>query len=170
MPVTHDRLLEIYLADHLAAATAGGALAQRAARNNEGNQTGEFLRRLTAEIEADERTLRQVVARFGFEPSKAKQAVAWAGEKLGRLKLNGQLRGYSPLSRVLELEALLVGITGKLALWESLQQLPDVDRSLHGVDLEQLVDRAKQQRREVEEHRLEAVRTAFAQDGRGRTR
>ncbi len=165
MSVAHDRLLEIYLADHLAAATAGLALARRAARNNDGSQTGDFLRQLEAEIEADQRTLRQVVAHCGFKPSKAKEAAAWSGEKLGRLKLNGQLRGYSPLSRVLELEALVVGITGKLALWQSLQQLPDIDQHLHGVDLGQLVDRARQQRQQVEKHRIEAARTAFAADG-----
>jgi hypothetical protein len=170
MSVANDRLLEIYLADHLAAATAGVALARRAARNNDGSQLGDFLRQLEVQIEADERTLRRVVAQCGFEPSKTKEAVAWAGEKLGRLKLNGQLRGYSPLSRMLELEALVVGITGKLALWQSLRQLPDIDRRLHGIDLEQLVDRARQQRQKVEEHRIEAARTAFASDREGQTR
>lgn len=35
-------------------------------------------------------------------------------EKLGRLKPNGQLHGYSPLSRVIELEGLYLGISGKL--------------------------------------------------------
>ena len=49
---------------------------------------------------------------LGFRESKTKEAVAGVGEKVGRLKLNGQIRGYSPLSRVLELEALAVGVPG----------------------------------------------------------
>lgn len=49
-------------------------------------------------------------------------APAWAAEKLVRLKLNGRLRGYSPLSRLLELEMLHIGITGKLELWQALQR------------------------------------------------
>ena len=63
-------------------------------------------------IEDDRRTLEGIAVELGFGESKTKEAVAWVGEKIGRLKLNGQLRGYSPLSRVLELEALAVGVSG----------------------------------------------------------
>ena len=117
MSAGSERLLEIYLADHLAAATAGVALARRAARSNATNAFGDALRRLTREIEDDRRTLRGIVAELGFEDSKAKNAAAWLGEHAGRLKLNGQLRGYSPLSRLVELETLSVGVAGKVALW-----------------------------------------------------
>ena len=118
------RLLQIYLSDHLAAATAGVALARRAARSNAGNATGDFLQRLAAEIEEDRATLRRVALNLGVSGSRPKEAVASLAEKLGRLKLNGQLRGSSPLTDALELEALSVGIAGKLALWQSLQALP----------------------------------------------
>ena len=39
----------------------------------------------------------------------------WALEKLSRLKPNGALIAYSPLDRVVELEGLTVGITGKIS-------------------------------------------------------
>ena len=159
----HDRLLEIYLADHLAAGTAGLALAVRSARSNAGNETGGFLERLAAEIHEDHETLRRIVGGLGFEGSRLKELVAWAGEKLGRLKLNGQIRAYSPLSRLLELEMLSVGIAGKLALWQSLEQIPGIAQRLPGVDLEQLVVRAQRQRAEVEKHRRAAAREAFAE-------
>ena len=162
MAATDERLLEIYLADHLAGATAGAALARRAARNNAGNATGEFLRRLAAEIEEDRQTLARLVRELGFSRSRPKEAAAALAEKLARLKLNGRLRGYSPLSRVLELEALVVGITGKLALWESLQSLPASGERLRAFDVERLAERARRQREEVEEHRLAAARAAFA--------
>ena len=45
------------------------------------------------------------------KPDRLKVAGAWAGEKAGRLKLNGHLTGYSPQSRVIELEGLVVGVT-----------------------------------------------------------
>ena len=92
-----DRFLEIYLADHLAAAAAGLALVRRAARSNTGTRTGDTLRRLTVEIDEDRHTLRRLVTDLGFSGSKPKEVVAWAAEKVGRLKRNGQLRGYSPL-------------------------------------------------------------------------
>jgi hypothetical protein len=161
MADARDRLLEIYLADHLAAATAGVALAHRVARSNAANETGDALRQLAAEIEEDRRTLRRVVSGLGFDRSRVKELAAWAAEKIGRLKLNGQLRGYSPLSRVLELEALSVGIAGKLALWQSLQRVRDIGERLPEVDLEHLVERARRQRAIVEELRADAVGEAF---------
>jgi hypothetical protein len=157
-----DRFLEIYLADHLAAAAAGLALVRRAARSNTGTRTGDTLRRLTVEIDEDRHTLRRLVTDLGFTGSKSKEVVAWAVEKVGRLKRNGQLRGYSPLSRVLELEALSVGIAGKLALWKALELVPDPGGRLRAFDLNHLIERALRQREEVEQLRLEAVHQAFA--------
>jgi hypothetical protein len=156
-----ERLLEIYLADHLAAAAAGVALVRRAAHRNIGTHTGDALRRLSAEIEEDRQTLRRLASDIGFAGSKPKQVVALAAERLGRLKPNGQLRGYSPLSRVLELEALSVGIAGKLALWQALRRLAGDDERLSRDELSLLVERARRQRAEVEELRLEAVDRAF---------
>lgn len=157
-----NRFLEIYLADHLAASAAGLALVRRAAKSNTGTRTGDTLRRLTVEIDEDRHTLRRLVTDLGFTGSKPKEVVAWAAEKVGRLKRNGQLRGYSPLSRVLELEALSVGIAGKLALWETLERVPDPGRRLRAFELHHLIERALRQREEVEQLRLEAIHQAFA--------
>jgi hypothetical protein len=157
MSTTSDRLLEIYFADHLAASTAALELARRSARSNAGNATGEFLRRLAVEIEEDRETLERVIAQLGFKASRPKEVAAWVAEKVGRLKFNGQVRGDSPLSRVLELESLALGIAGKEALWTALRRVAAVDM----VDLEGLIERARRQRADVEEHRLAAVEEAF---------
>ena len=157
MSTRSDRLLEIYFADHLAASTAGLELARRSARSNAGHATGEFLRRLVVEIEEDRETLERVVTRLGFKPSRPKEVAAWVAEKLGRLKLNGQVRGYSPLSRVLRLESLAVGIAGKEARWTALRRVAAVD----SVDLEELIERARRQRADAEDHGLAAVDEAF---------
>ena len=52
------------------------------------------------------------------KPNPIKDAAGWTAEKFGRLKPNNSLLSYSPLSRVIELEGLVIGVTGKLALWE----------------------------------------------------
>ena len=88
-----------------------------------------------------------------------KPALAWAGEKLGRLKLNGQLTGYSPLSRLVELEGLGLGIVGKEKLWRGLERCLD---SVEGFDFEQLAERAGQQRDTVEDLRLKAAAQALS--------
>ena len=101
------------------------------------------------------------MSELGFRESKAKDTLAWAGEKVGRLKLNGQLRGYSPLSRILELEALSVGVAGKLALWRSLASVPALSERLSEFDLDQLAERAQRQRAEIEDQRINAARETF---------
>ena len=108
------KLLAIYLNDHLAGATLGVELARRLRGSNEGDpEFGPTLTELCAEIEADRETLEAMMEKLGVGRSKLKPLTAVLGERLGRLKLNGQLRGYSPLSRLVELEILQLGVTGK---------------------------------------------------------
>jgi len=159
MSAEPDKLLSIYLNDHLAGATVGVELARRLrASNDDEPYFGSPLAELCAEIEADRESLEEAMERLDISRSKVKPAAAWAGEKLGRLKLNGQLMGYSPLSRLVELELLLIGITGKLRMWKSLEQ----SRGDLGVDFGRLAERAQRQRDKVEGlHRL-GVSVAFA--------
>ncbi len=162
MSSTRAKLLAIYTNDHLAGATVGIELSGRALESNRGTPLGVFLEELHREITEDEETLRLIMSRLGVTPDRVKHAVAWAGEKLGRLKPNGQLRGYSPLSRLVELEGLCLGVEGKLSLWRSLAATVGDDPRLAGVDLASLARRAEVQREQLEQHRLEAATTALA--------
>lgn len=148
------RYLPIYLNDHLAGATVGVELARRVYAGNRGEKAfGEPLGRICKEIEEDRAALEQAIDRLGLSRSRVKPAGAWVAEKLGRLKLNGRLRGYSPLSRLLELEGLMIGITAKMALWRTLDSLEDAE-SL-GIDFARLAARAAEQHSAVEDlHRL----------------
>ena len=125
--------LPIYLNDHLAGAAVGVELARRVyASNQEDTTMAGTLGRVKSEIEADRKTLEQVLERLGVSRSPVKPAGAWLLEKVARLKPNGHLRRYSPLSRVLELEGLAMGIGGKLDLWMTLGGLALDERA--GVD------------------------------------
>jgi hypothetical protein len=152
-------LLAIYLNDHLAGSTAGVELARRARGSNEGTELGGFLAGLVAEIEEDRAALGDVMDAVGAGRDRLKVAAAWGGEKAGRLKLNGSWRSYSPLSRVVELEGLALGVTGKLALWRMLRELGDP--RLSGLDFDALIARAERQRDDLERHRLAAGRQAL---------
>ena len=155
------RLLPIYLNDHLVGSTIGIELCRRALRENDGSELGEFLRALLSEIGEDRVTLVQLMERLAIQPSKAKTALGWTAEKLGRLKLNGQIRGYSPLSRLVELEGLATGIEGKRSLWLSLEHIRDSDERLLGLDFGALAERARSQRERLEPHRLAAAAAAL---------
>ena len=154
--------LAIYLNDHLAGSTAGRDLARRAAGANEGNEYGEFLARLAAEIEEDRQELLDLMDRLGIGTDYPKVAAAWTMEKLGRLKLNGQLTGYSPLSRLVELEGLLAGVQGKRALWMALREAAARDTRLDEADLERLVRRADEQIEGLRRHHGNAAREALS--------
>jgi hypothetical protein len=157
----NEKHLRIYLQDHLAGATAGLELARRTRGANEGTEYGPPLAKIADEIEADKRQLEGLVHDLGFGGDRIKNVAAWSLEKVGRLKMNGQLSGYSPLSRLVELEGLLTGITGKKGLWVSLLQLAPDEPRLDTALLERLRDRAEAQRTTVEELREKAAREAL---------
>jgi hypothetical protein len=85
---------------------------------------------LTDEVRSDRDALRRICLYFVAEYSNVGRAAAYAGATLGRVKMNGRVFKYSPLSRVLELEALSGGVMTKLRLWESLLPLSAVDERL----------------------------------------
>ena len=154
--------MAIYLQDHLAGATAGLELAKRAHGANRETEFEAALAALRDEIDADRATLIAVMSLLSVGRDRPKETGAWLAEKAGRLKLNGQLRGYSPLSRVVELEGLMLGATGKLRLWETLAGLPEIDGRLAGVDLDALRARAESQRTRIAELLARATALAFA--------
>jgi hypothetical protein len=126
-----DRL-EIYLNDHLMGATIGLELARRTAAANADSPFGPRLEGLAREIEEDRDELLATITRLGYRVDRAKVAMGWTAEKLGRLKPNGQLSGYSPLSRLLEIESLMGGIFGKRALWLALATADEEPGRLDG--------------------------------------
>jgi hypothetical protein len=156
-----EKYLRIYLQDHLAGSTAGLELARRLRGENEGTDYGAPLAKVADEIEADRRQLEGIMEDLGFGGDRLKNITAWGFEKLGRLKLNGELTRYSPLSRVVELEGLLTGITGKKGLWIALLEVAPSEPRLEAALLERLRDRAEEQRTAVEELRQKAAREAF---------
>jgi hypothetical protein len=158
----NEKLLRIYLQDHHAGSTTGLELARRAHGSNKGTEYGATLTKIVDEIAADQKALESVMDDLGFGADKIKDIGAWALEKAGRLKLNGQITGYSPLSRVVELEGLVTGITGKIALWTALLQLAPEEPRLDAARLERLRERGESQRTTVDELRERAAREAFA--------
>ena len=159
-------LLAIYLNDHLAGSTVGRELARRAASNNRSTGYGPTLIELAQEIDEDRQSLLRIMEALGVRVDPFKVAAGWSAEKLGRLKLNGRLRGYSPLSRVMELEVLILGVQGKLAMWRALDELTPPPPALAGADLGTLQRRAESQLDRLEDCRRRAAAEAFgtAQD------
>lgn len=155
-----NKLLRIYLNDHLAGATLGLELAKRSQKSNKGTPLGDFLAEFVAEASSDKAQLEQLMESVGAGKSIVKSQAAWIAEKVGRLKANGQLTGYSDLSRLVELEGLMVGVTGKIGLWRSLLEafLPSHAPT---ADFPGLLQRAQDQLDELQQHHRKAAAEAF---------
>ena len=151
--------------DQLALGVGWREVARRAARENRGTEYGEPVARIAAAIADDVATFGEIMDRLGLQKNPVKTTLALVGERVGRLKLNGRVRGYSPLSRFVELEFLAMGIDGKKILWTTLRDLTRVGERLPDVDFDALIARAQQQRDELEPWRARAGREAFGGAG-----
>ena len=136
-------------------------LARRAQRNNQGTPAGEALAEVASAIAEDVETFRGIMRRIGISPNPVKTGGAVVAERLGRLKPNGRLSRYSPLSRFIELEFLVMGIEGKKQLWTTLRDLAGLDTRLPDVDFDALIERAEHQRAALDPLRARAGMGAF---------
>jgi hypothetical protein len=147
--------LSVYLNDHLAGATAGVNLAQRTVGGD-----------IAAEIEEDRAALIEVMDRLEVRQDPVKVALGWAAVRAARLRFVAGLLGHAPLGRLEEIEALALGVEGKLALWQALRHTHDSDPRLDDVDLDDLIARARSQRRRLERLRMGAADAAFVSGAR----
>ncbi|MFI6360244.1 hypothetical protein ACIBJF_48725 [Streptomyces sp. NPDC050743] len=159
---TDMKLLGIYLNDHLAGATAGTQRAARLVRTAGGSALGRALGPVAAEITEDRTALLDIMRDLGVPVRRYKVCAGWAGEKAGRLKLNGRLVRRSPLGTVWDLEALRLGVEGKAAGWQTLRRLSAADGRLDPARLDTLLERARRQQESIEEWRIRQAEEALA--------
>jgi hypothetical protein len=160
----HD-LLGIYLNDHLAGATGGLELARRMAASAE-PEFATAVRGLVSEIAEDRSALLRIMATLGIPVRGYKVFAAWAGEKFGRLKVNGHLLGRSPLSSLEEAEILRLGVEGKAAGWRTLRVLASRESRLDAGHLDELIARANRQSTALETVRARIAEQALTRDAR----
>jgi hypothetical protein len=156
-----NKYLRIYLVDHHAASVAGHELAKRTLGSNRGTRFESDLEEVVQAIGEDKDALAALMEQLGVSANPLKEVATWTAEKLGRLKLNGEILNYSPLSRVIEFEGLVSGIVAKRALWVSLKTVAD-GPGLDAAGLDELIRRAEAQMGTMQELRDEAARLAFA--------
>lgn len=153
-----DRYLSIYLKDHLAMATGGIEFMKRAAKNNQDHSLGEDLSQMVGELEEERDELKGVMDRVGVDDSQFKKAGAWLAEKAGRLKFNGQIIKYSPLSRVLEVEFLLSAVQARKSLWRTITDAEKIYPSLQEAPSRQMIAQADGQLVRLERMHRRALR------------
>jgi hypothetical protein len=158
-PTAAHELLAIYLQDHRAGAAAGVQLVQRCRRQASG-ELATMLAWLEAQIDEDRQSLESIMGGLGVSQSPLKTALSVLAERAGRFKLNGHLWKRSPLSTLLELEALAAAVYTKRNLWQSLAatEQPAAGDPRQFVEL---IQRATVQLERVQSHHEAAARHAF---------
>lgn len=114
-------LLELYLSDHLTGATAGVGRITRMANDFVDTPMFGRLGQLVDEISAERAFLIQLIDDLGLDRKPYRQAVAWVGERVGRLKSNGKIVERSPMTMLLETELMRGAVMGKLGMWQMLE-------------------------------------------------
>jgi len=152
--------LATYLNDHLAGSVAAIELLEDLIESAGDAGAASFFTQLKSDIEADQQQLRDLIHRCNLTESGPRKAVAWIAGKIAELKSRIEDHATGPLARLEALEALVLGITGKLALWRALAVAQETAPEL-SLDYDHLAERAKDQRRRVESARLEAAREAL---------
>lgn len=157
-------VLPIYLKDHLAGSVGALELLDHLIETYKGKPLEEFFHKLRDEIDADQDTLQDLIKKLGENESAVRKAGAWVAEKVSRAKIRLSDSEKNQLGLLHALEGLVLGITGKRALWAALAVAADAVPQLRELDYARLQKRASEQCDRVEGKRLEVAREVFCVD------
>lgn len=157
--------LRAYLENHWAGAGAGLSLARRLAERCPGPPWDERLARLADDVAEDDTALSELRRRLGLDTGWVsagglKRAAGEVGEHLSRLASVWPLANDTAADHVLEVEAMMAGVTDKRALWRSLQNIAP-HGTLGGVDVSAMIARADAQLDTLRRYHRHASRSAF---------
>lgn len=153
--------LDRYLRTHLAGSSAGVDLFDRAARNMPEPFAGQ-IRAIQRELVEERIQLRAMMQALGVIENPVFNALARAGERIGRLKPNGDLLHRTAMTDVVELETMCVALAGKQAGWESLLAIVEDEPRLQRDELERLHAQALDQQATVRRLHAEAAARALS--------
>ena len=154
-----------YLQDHLAGSVAALQLMETLADHERGLPLERKLRGLHYEVTEEQERLKAILARLEGQESSLKRATAWLTQKLHRGRLALVERAEPALARLEGLESLALGLQGKLALYRALEDVAPGEPRLGGYPFAALQARTLIQHAMVEQERMAAARTAFADGG-----
>jgi hypothetical protein len=163
-----DNHLPTYLNDHLAGSVAALELIDRLIEHPTEPDDRTFLPALRAEIEADQRVLKQLLEDLGSDESPVRKAAGWLAEKATGLKLRWDDPDDEGFRRFEALETLALGIWGKRAMWRAVAALTPMPAPVERLDLDGLLRRAQEQYEAAERRRVRSAAIAFSETEAGR--
>jgi hypothetical protein len=156
--------LSTYLKNHLAGSVGALELLDHLIETYKGKPFEEFFQNLRDEIDADLEALQDLIEKLGEKESAVRKAGVWVAEKLSRAKIRLSDSEKNQLGLFHALEGLVLGITGKRALWAALAVAAGAVPQLCELDYARLQKRAAEQCDRVEAKRLAVAREVFSVD------
>ncbi|KRB78433.1 hypothetical protein ASE01_03975 [Nocardioides sp. Root190] len=164
MILVNEEVLKDYLQHHWVGSTAGVALFRRVGRTHADPDAAAEVRDLAVDVAADRETLRGLMISVDVAPSTIGTVVARLAEALGRLKPNGRVLSRSPLTDVVELEALRLATAGRRAGFEVLRAAADDEPRLDPYALDRLLERADEHLRTLDRLHVSVSRQRLVAD------
>jgi hypothetical protein len=155
--------LAVYLKDHLAGSQAGLEILEHIEAEHGVGRIAEITSRIRREIEGERTVLTQLLAELDASTSVPRRVAGWMSEKALELKLIADDPGNGALRLFEAVEAIKLGVHGKLGLWKALAANAKEIPLLGTIDYERLIRQAEEQEALLEILRLEASRAAFAE-------
>ena len=147
--------LSVYMNDALTRETLAIELVERAIRENTGTRLGAFLTLLSWELEEDRESLVRLMGDLGIRRKRGRVVLARLVEKLARARLGSS----SPVSNLVELEALQLQTEAKLDMWTALRSR--LGPHVEDIDVDELIRRTERQADELDRRRLAVAPTAL---------
>lgn len=164
IPASMDReLFGLYLADHFTGATAGLERLELMVRTHRDTPLHAELAEMAEQLRAERELYRDLLHALGVPRRRYRQAAAWVGERVGRLKLNGRLLERSPMTAVLEAELMRSAVLGKIGGWQTLQEHA-AELRLDPAQFAELIDAARAQIDVLDRFHAYARERAFRRD------
>lgn len=157
--------LNLYLNGHLAASNAGIHAFRHAAKHISAHRTE--LLDLTSQIADDRRSLCNIMAVLGVKEIKPFTVLGGGVGWMLRMSPSGHIRRRTPLSDLLELEALRSAVSGKLAGWNALRCVAERGSALSVERIDDLIDRANAQIGGIHDIHQTVALSAFHPRGTG---
>ena len=154
--------LSIYLHDHMAGSHFAIKLLDSLQEQYRREPLGEFAVALKADVKQDQDTLQKIIDRVGKSGVDLTEAIGWLAEKVSQLKLKRD-DSSDGIGTFEALETLLLGIRGKLCLWQALPLIRELDARIPEQDFDSLRSRAQDQYARVEVQHLKMVRPTFSE-------
>ncbi|HWA16408.1 MAG TPA: hypothetical protein VG817_08240 [Gemmatimonadales bacterium] len=159
-----DRLAT-YLSDHLAGSVSAAELVERLRRSDLDTSLAAALGQVAESISRHQDILRDLLAQRGRDEHQAKNLAAWLAEKFSRPAM--PVKDDDEFGLLRALEALILGMRGRVAMWQALEAIEPSHPELIALDAHALCLEAEDQLRMMDRHRLEVARIALRGWGDG---